>query len=63
MPVDNFTEHFARMSANDGDDLEDEYGVRGRVMYMYVYMYTCLLMTQVHENSDHGHCTDSFELP
>ena len=26
--MDNFTEHFARMSANVGDDLDEEYSVR-----------------------------------
>ena len=29
MPVDNFTEYYARMKANDGDDLDEEYQVRG----------------------------------
>ena len=27
IPMDNFTEHYARMTANDGDDLEEEYSV------------------------------------
>ena len=27
VPVDNFTEYFARMKANDGDDLDEEYVV------------------------------------
>ena len=29
VPVDNFPEYHARLAANDAEDLEDEYSVRG----------------------------------
>ena len=28
MPVDNYTEYYARLAANDSEDLEEEYQVR-----------------------------------
>ena len=39
--VDNFTEYFARMTANEGDDLEEEYQVHCNSLWwevLYVYL-------------------------